>query len=176
MTLDGRETSVRVVEYFLEWKPSSSYSKSLERVLGSLPSGHLSGLSLVVLRDSRDLSAREKKGRLDRLRGVYYRAQGVKSARIELFIDKILLYWPAWFRKLPVIRFEIVHRVFFHELAHHIQTVQQGVKRPHSEEKTEELAKVLWRASFKARHPALVSVFAVIHRCLKAAQSLRGRS
>jgi hypothetical protein len=159
------------------------HAKQLELVLDSIPSRLLVGLDRVVLKLARDMSERERKrkglsGRerlpLSQARGSYGRARPSDGAYIQLFIDNIYEPWPNFVRRVPVLRFEILNHVFFHELGHHVQALKDP-RRRHSEKETDRLGRTLHRESFVRRHPLLVPWVWLFKRALRFWLRLRDR-
>ena len=151
------------------------HAKQLALVIESIPSRLLVGLDRVVLRLASDMSERERKrmGRagserlpLSQARGSYGRAQPSGGAYIQLFIDNIYSPWPRFVAKVPVLRFEILNQIFFHELSHHVQTLGNP-KRRQSEAETDRLAWKLHREYFIRAHPLLVPWVWLLMRVLR---------
>lgn len=163
---------VRVSEYYAESKPGLNYASSIRQVLRSVPPKYLRGLDCIILRDEPSLTTDERRKGLLRCQGVYVRGKGRRPPRVELFIDNILDEWPRWARYVPILRYEMVHRILFHELGHHVQDVLYH-RTSQPEAGAWSLANELSRHSFKKRHPLLVPFVKVAYRAVIALQRLR---
>lgn len=147
---------VRVIEAYSGKKPELDYASSIRRVLESLPPEYVSGLEAVVLRDEASLSRKELREGYADARGRYIRPRHqVKKPWIELYVDNILEEIPIFVRRMPVLRYEVVHRILFHEIGHHLQATLIP-KRHQPESGAWELADKMSRYSFRQRHPRLV--------------------
>lgn len=154
---------------------------SLTQTLKSVPLDYLRGLDSVVLRDTKALTTKERRSRvgrestpLDHAKGTYCHSHGGRKAYIELFIDNIMIGWPPWAERLPILRNEIVNEIFFHELAHHLQAIYEPL-RPQSERRAREVGRRLFQGSFRQRHPMLVPVVFLLRLIVRFAIEIRDR-
>lgn len=119
-----RALDVRVSTDYGTFRPPVDFTRSVGRLLRSVPSKYLTGLDSVILRDSSGLTREERKksgadsGKLPK--GAYYRGSGSTPPRIHLFIDN-MAQWSKRPLQLPVMRDFIIAKTLFHELGHHIQ-------------------------------------------------------
>lgn len=132
----------KFILYFQEFEDPLDFEPILREALDTVPSPLVGGLDSVILRDLASLGRREKSSRyvsrggrrrktLPQAKGLYYPADGSRSARIELFLDNILEEQPRWMFRIPMIREYLVAGVLFHEIGHHIH----AALKPTGEEK-----------------------------------------
>lgn len=149
----------RVVEHYKEWRAPAHYALAVRQVLATLPDSLLKGLEVVILRDASSVTRAEKrKGLADDVLGAYIRPKRRGPGKIHLVLDRILEPWPWWTHKIPIFRHEIVHRILFHELAHHAQELKHPGE-PHDEAKVRRAGIKMQGRSLRARHPMFRLVF-----------------
>lgn len=157
---------VRVVEHYADRSVGVGVADRIRVVLDSLPPESLRGLDAVILRDEKSLTTQEKRKGLADNYGAYVRSRsGRGPTEIHLFVDAIERDWPRWFRRLPILRYEIVHQMLFHELAHHLQDRETPGRR-HHEPDVVRRGRELHRDSFRSRHRLPFLAFRVVYRCL----------
>jgi hypothetical protein len=151
--------SPKVIWFCRGFEDPLGFDRILREALEAVPPELLGGLESVVLRDLASLGREERSTRfvsrggrrkktLSQAKGLYYSADGARSARIELFLDNILEERPRWFFRIPMIREYLVAGVLFHEVGHHIQ----AAVKPSREEK-EDVAQ-RWKADLFRRYAA----------------------
>lgn len=145
------------------YKPAVDYEGYLRSVLDRLPPEVLAGLGSIVLRDTASITSDEGArplaggASLYEASGVYYQAHGRNAARIELFVDTIRDGWPRWSKWTPILRYEIVGDVFFHELGHHVHYMENPrAKVSDKEEKATAIGTKLFSQYFRARYRFLI--------------------
>lgn len=122
---------IAINEAYRNYTPPVNASAVVHRLLSSVPSRYLQGLSCVVLTNESALSRRDRKGKAwsrkrkfdkSRILGRYHGAsrRGNSSPWIELRVDKIIEGLKGAPRWLPVAREIVFGHVLFHELGHHI--------------------------------------------------------
>jgi len=152
----------RVVEFFRDSTPVLDFRSEVEKALASLPVEYLSRLDSIVLRNRSELQSKERRTKLQagvpvtRATGFYASAKPPGGASITLFVDTIIDRWPNWFARVPVLPYEAVNRVLFHELGHHLQALE--ARRNQSEQEAVRIGERLHRRSFRKRRPLLVPV------------------
>lgn len=130
---------------------------TVERLLASIPAGHLSGLGTVVLTDAAAIGAgktRRVEGRKysrNACLGFYRRKQGGTPASIEIVVDNALDGWPAFVFALNLSRDLVLARVLFHELGHHLDAAI-GAAAPSGEAAAEDWNRRLGRLYFRRRY------------------------
>lgn len=162
--------------------------RQLERVLALVPGHLLGGLDRIVLRNASAMTRRQRRemGRSDRRRtpmkdalGSYGRARPPRGAYIQLFVDNIYRDFPErvlWIPlgRIPVLRYEVLNSIFFHELAHHVQALELPQKRQ-SEKETDRLGAELYARSFRRRLPLLVPFVVMLRKIGRLALACRRR-
>jgi hypothetical protein len=150
--VDNRER-VKIVESYVDYKPTLNYRNMVERLLATVPEKYLIGLDSVVLCNFSGLPQREKVGKIrrkknrfrrDNVAGLYKQAWRGQPAWIQLFVDKIDM--PPrplrWIRPLSDLAFG---SVLYHELGHHAHRL-----RPEFHDK-EDVAES-WSTRFAVNH------------------------
>jgi hypothetical protein len=104
---------------------------TVERLLSSLDSSHVTGLSGIVLTDAVQSTNGGQGNRSQRqvTLGKYYRRRNGEPAWIELTVDEILKQFRAPFDKLQYSRDLVIARVLYHELGHHLHATRRGIGR-----------------------------------------------
>jgi hypothetical protein len=157
----------KVITDFHGYEPPFDVAPIVERMLASVPSKYLVGLSKVVLTNSSGLSrkirrsvtkSRKRKVRIVKACGLYYQEWNNKPAWIQIFVDNTLKGWENGFwLRIPLLRESQLGGVLFHEIGHHIHYTT----RPEHREK-EDVADV-WKVRLeknyqRVRHPILRAV------------------
>ena len=104
---------------------------TVDRLLSSLDSSHVTGLSGIVLTDAVQSTNGGQGNRSQRqvTLGKYYRRRNGEPAWIELTVDEILKEFRAPFHKLQYSRDLVIARVLYHELGHHLHATRRGIGR-----------------------------------------------
>jgi hypothetical protein len=154
----------KIVSRYSGYVPPFDPEPIMTRMMDSVPSKYLVGLSEIVLTNSSGLSrrrrrsvtkSRSRKVRIAGTRGLYHSAGTSSRAWIEIFVDNALEPWRGglWL-KVPFIREIALKDVLFHEIGHHIHSAI----RPEFRER-EDVADVwkvrLEREYQRRRHPVL---------------------
>lgn len=148
---------MEIRQYYTKFEPRLEYARHIETIAHTLPEWAISGVGLVLLRDSFSLSRKEARETLAsgvptcEASGVYYRGHKGSPARIELFLDTILDSWPQWIIHAPILRYEIVGRVFCHELGHHV-FAKRHPTAPTNETEASAIGKALFSDYLRIRH------------------------
>jgi hypothetical protein len=101
------------------------FQRTVERLLGSLPSAHTQGLSAIMLTNSTRAMRREQKRSSRRHRrgvpiGRYHPAWRGERAWVELIVDRIVADIPKPLLQVQFVRDLVVGRVLYHEIGHHL--------------------------------------------------------
>lgn len=129
----------KIVTSYSGYTPPFDVEALVSRMLASVPSKYLNGLSEVVLTNSSGLSrkrrrsvtkARGRKVQIVEAGGLYHPAWQGSTPWIELFVDNILKRWQSgiWL-KLGFFRESLIGDVLFHEIGHHIHATVQPEHR-----------------------------------------------
>jgi hypothetical protein len=125
-----------IIENYNDFDPPANFRKLLDELLDSVPGKYLVGLKTILLTNEAALSrdqhrrktwSRNHKVRLADSRGWYQRASNTSQAEIYLNVDNIVRSEPPWTRRIPVLRYEALGTVLFHEIGHHIHAVHKPV-------------------------------------------------
>jgi hypothetical protein len=135
-----------------------------------VPANYLVGLKTVVLanqaavtRDERrrKVWSRNRKVRLAGTRGAYSYATNSSPATIWLYVDNICRSEPAWWRKIPVLRYMVPSDVLYHEIGHHIQATHRPV-HDEREDVADDWRRKLWANFLRKRYWYL---FPLLYMC-----------
>ena len=152
-----------IQENYSNFVPPPRFRKTVERLLASLPSGHLSGLESVVLTNSATLG----KGKTKRIRGrkypesaclgFYHRGTRENGPWIELVVDNIVSSAPEFMMRWQFLADLIVSGTLYHEVGHHLEGTIGSTSRA-GEQAAEAWAKRLKQSHFEKRYRLLVPV------------------
>ncbi len=151
-----------VITNFSGYTPPFDVVPIVERMVASVPSKYLIGLSQIVLTNSSGLSrklrrsvtkARKRKVKIVEAGGLYHAAWHGNRAWIEIFVDNTLKGWEKglWL-KIPFFREDRLSEVPFHEIGHHIHATT------HPEYRDKEDVADTWKRKlniqyFRNQHP-----------------------
>lgn len=148
---------MKIRQHYEEFEPSVDYAHYLERVISLVPRTRdkwtrPGSTSRFLEPDPPGNTKTLASGALAReASGIYYRAWQGSPARIELFLDTITGMWPAWIVHVPMFRYEIVGRVFFHELGHHV-FAKRNPTAPSNEREATEIGKSFFSSYLRSRY------------------------
>jgi hypothetical protein len=120
-----KPAALSVHEHYGDYRPPHWVKQTVDRLLRSLSSAHVGGLSAVVLTESskagkgRAARARGRKTRLRECLGYYRGAHAGEPAAVFLIVDNILKPHRR-FLWLPFVREAILGNVLYHEIGHHL--------------------------------------------------------
>jgi hypothetical protein len=129
-------TRPEIVENYRSFEPPANFNKMLEELLDAVPAKYFVGLRSIVLTNQSALTrdqrrqkvwSRNRKIRLADARGCYYGATKSSPATVWLYVDNILRSEPPRFRRMPILRYDALGTVLYHEIGHHIHAVHQPV-------------------------------------------------
>jgi hypothetical protein len=151
---DTRDAMVSVKEDFRAYAPPSWVAPTVRRLLDSLPSEHLIGLSSVVLTESGmtgRAKIRRRAGRKhspsERL-GFYRPTWRGELPCIYLVVDNIVAQNPL---PLQIARDFALAKVLFHEVGHHLNAKAGLISRT-EESSAEAWSRKLWPIHFQRRY------------------------
>jgi hypothetical protein len=125
-----------IVENYRDFEPPANFRRSLDELLDAVPTKYLVGLKTILLtnrtaltRDQRRQKtwSRNRKIRLADARGWYQGASRSSPASICLYVDNILQSEQPWMRRVPLLRYEALGTVLYHEIGHHIHAVHKPI-------------------------------------------------
>ena len=169
---------IKIQEYLRTYRPPLNYAKHIDSIVSQLPRQVTKDLGLILLRDTASLSRTEQRIKLREgkapadARGLYYRPDSGRPARIELYLDNILGEWPSWITKVPLLRYEIVGRVFFHELGHHVYALEHP-RSPRNEEVASSLGSAFLADYCRVRYRSLMPLVRLAKLVVAAIVSIR---
>ncbi len=148
---------VPIYENYRGYTPPLGVTKTVERLLSSIPPGHLAGIESVVLTNALTLGA----GKTNRIRGrkqerkaclgFYHPASSDSGPWIELIIDNIVpMPLPRMFRWSFVYDL-IFSDTVFHEVGHHLDATIGSPSRT-GENAADSWASILRRRYFREHH------------------------
>lgn len=123
-----------IVENYNQFEPPAQFREMLEELLDCVPAGHILGLKTIVLtnrsaltRDQRQEKSwsRNHMVRLADARGWYQAASRTSPASIYLCVDNIVQSEKPETHRIPIVRYNALGTVLFHEIGHHIHKVHK---------------------------------------------------
>jgi len=123
-----------IVENYDQFEPPGHFRGILEELLDSIPPSYLVGLRTIVLTNRSALTSDQRRQktwsrnhmvRLADARGWYRAANRTAPASIYLCVDNILQSEQPGNHRIPVIRYDALGTVLFHEVGHHIHKVHK---------------------------------------------------
>src|SRR5258708_1471683 len=125
-----------IIENYKNFEPPAKFRISLEELLDAAPEKYLVGLDAIVLTNQTALTrderrrktwSRNRKIRLADARGWYQRGTRISPANICLYVDNIMRSEQPGVRRIPILRYEALGTVLFHEIGHHIHAAHKPV-------------------------------------------------
>jgi len=172
-----------VVEQYKAFEPPIAFRGMLEELLDSVPANYLVGLKTIVLTNQKALGRDQKRQKtwsrnhMIRLADALdwsNRATRTTSASVFLLVDNIRRSEQSGMQGIPILRYEALGTVLFHEIGHHIHAVHKPVFKQR-EDVAENWSKKLFVRFIRKRYGYLVPFlypFGLIHRLLtKSAKS-----
>jgi hypothetical protein len=184
---DVAKSRPEIVESYRDYQPPVEIRKLVEDLLESVPSGYLAGLRTIVLtnqsaltRDQRrqKIWGRNRKYRLAEARGAYYEATRSRTASVWLLVDNILKWEPRWVLRAPLLRYEALSTVLYHEIGHHIHAVHRPIYEG-KENVAEDWSRNLSRRFYRRRYWYLMPLAypaSLILRIAKRIKKMSGRT
>src|SRR5215510_3360141 len=133
---DQQSIRPEILENYKDFEAPPNFRKLLDDLLESVPAKYLVGLKTIVLanqsaltRDQRrqKIWSRNRKVHLKEVRSCHYRATKSSPATVWLYVDNILRSEVPWFRRMPILRYDALGSVLYHEIGHHIHAVHKPV-------------------------------------------------
>jgi len=125
-----------IVENYRDFEPPTGFRRSLDQLLDTVPEKYLVGLEAIVLTNQAALTrderrektwSRNHKIKLADSLGWYQSASRTSPANIRLNVDNILRSEDPRTRRIPLLRYEALGTVLFHEIGHHIHAAHKPV-------------------------------------------------
>ncbi|HEV8574684.1 MAG TPA: hypothetical protein VGR43_08250 [Dehalococcoidia bacterium] len=122
--------SLEIVTEYRDYTPYVDVTSSVRYLVDSVPAQFFIALNQVVLTNATAPSRHERRRRVRSrnlkrqakdARALYHGASQDGSARIELFVDRVLEGVPRAAQLIPFVRDLLIASVLYHELGHHIQ-------------------------------------------------------
>jgi hypothetical protein len=157
---DAGDTRPSLVENYRDYIPPANLRQLVEDLLESVPPNDLRGLNAIVLcnrsaltRDQRrqKIWGRNRKYPLTEARGLYYEATKARPAMVWLLVDNILKSEPSWVLRTPILRYQSLSTVLFHEIGHHIHAVHKPIYEG-KENVADDWGRKLGRRFFRKRY------------------------
>jgi hypothetical protein len=166
----GQDMLPEIVENYRDFEPPPNFRKMTEELLDSVPQKYLNGLKTITLTNRTALSrkqrqqelwSRNSKVALADCLGTCQHATKSSNAVVCLYVDNILQSWPPWIWRIPVIRYQLIWKVLYHEVGHHIHAVHKPIFEGR-ENVAETWEKKLGKDFFRKRYWHLVPVVYVL--------------
>jgi hypothetical protein len=170
-----------IVDGYRDYQPPPEFRKLVENLLKSVPSNYLVGLNTIVLtnqsaltRDQRrqKIWGRNRKYPLAEARGAYYEATRSRPASVWLLVDNILKSEPPWVLRAPLLRYNALSNVLYHEVGHHIHAVHRPIYQG-KENVAEDWSRKLSRRFHRRRYWYLMPVAYPISLAVRCAKRMR---
>ena len=148
---------ITVNENYKNYTSSKTVRRTIERLLSSVPAGHLSGLTSVVLTNSQALGkgktkrVRGRKYPENTCRGFYHHASRESGAWVEIVVDNIADTVPEFFLRWNFLSDLLFSETLFHEVGHHLDATIGSPSRT-GEAAAHEWSKRLARRYFRRRY------------------------
>lgn len=129
-------TSPTIVETYRGYVPPPCFLQLVKDLLKAVPSRYLAGLQAIILTNQtgetrkqkrQKVWSRNRKVRLGDALGYYSPATRSAQASICLHVDNILNEMQAWELRVPLLRYEPVASVLYHEIGHHIHAEHKPI-------------------------------------------------
>ena len=130
------ETSPTIVEAYRDYAPSPTFRRLVQDLLKAVPPRYLVGLKTIILTNQaagtraqkrQKLWSRNRKIRLADALGYYSAATRSSQATIVLHVDSILKGMRPWELRAPLLCYEPLATVLYHEIGHHIHAEHKPV-------------------------------------------------
>lgn len=130
------EISPTIVEDYLDYSPPPIFRQTLHELLKAVPSRYLVGLKTITLTNQaagtraqkrKKAWSRNRKIRLSDAQGYYSAATRSSQATIVLHVDNILKGMRPWELRAPLLCYEPLATVLYHEIGHHIHAEHKPV-------------------------------------------------
>jgi|HubBroStandDraft_1064217.scaffolds.fasta_scaffold122474_2 hypothetical protein len=165
-----------VTDFAAGYVPPFNVAATIEKLLDSVPSKFLNGLSEIVLTNTAGLPrrlrrsmtrSRKRKVKTAVARGLYYQEWNGRPAWIKIYIDNTLRGWEKglWLR-FRFFREMVLGDVLFHEIGHHIHKAVRPEFRER-EDVADDWKTKLQRQQFALQHPFQRAVIRMFHPLLK---------
>lgn len=177
----GKGARPEIVENYRDFEPPANFRIMTEELLDSVPQKYLDGLKTIILTNRTALSRKQRQKKLwSRNRkvaladclGTYQHATKSSNAVVWLYVDNILKSWPSWICRVPVVRYQLIWMVLYHEVGHHIHAVHKPIFEGR-ENVAENWEKKLGRHFFRARYWYLVPVMYPIGIFLRLVERIK---
>jgi hypothetical protein len=162
---------ILIHENYSGYVPARSIRGSAERLISSLPSGHLAGLQSLVLTNSAKLGVgktkriKGRKYREDACLGFYHEQTRKSAPWIEIVVDNIVGGTPAVLLRLRVFTDLVLADTVFHEVGHHLEKTIGAPSRV-GEDAANAWRRILLRKYFRSRYPVISLLWRAVRRWL----------
>jgi hypothetical protein len=163
---------ISIYENYKNYTPAKTVRRTIERLLSSVPTGHLAGLASVVLTNSQALG----KGKTKRIRGrkypentclgFYHAASQNSGAWIEVVIDNVTNTAPEICLRWKFLSDLIFSETLFHEIGHHLDATIGSPART-GEAAADEWSRRLRKRHFRRRYWYLLPLLRLASTILK---------
>jgi len=149
-----------IVEDYRDYHPPVGIKQLLDDLLEAVPSKYLKGLTTIVLTNKSGLTrdqrrqkiwGRNRKYPLAEARGAYYEATRYRTASVWPLLDNILQHEPPWVLRAPLLRYNALSSVMYHEIGHHIHAVHRPIfegKENVAEDWSRNLSRLFYRRRY----------------------------
>jgi hypothetical protein len=131
---DRAQARPDIVENYKDFDPPANVRQIVEELVDAVPQKYLNGLKTILLTNLSALSrnqrrqkmwSRNRKIGVEQARGSYARATKSSSAMVRIYVDNALESWPPWTLRMPLMRYQVLADVLYHEIGHHIHAVHK---------------------------------------------------
>ena len=171
----------RIIECYADYNPPPGIATIVEGLLGHVPNELYIGLGEIQLTDSSTLSragsrrATSERVPIGQTKALYWPPSLGASARIDIYLDKVLNRVPSPLRRLNLLKEITIAEVLFHELGHHFQTqTKYRLRKSKQEVFAHQCSAMLLRRFIDKKYKFLKPVFAVLNKGLDIRDSISG--
>jgi hypothetical protein len=177
------ETSPAIVEAYRDYAPPPTFRRLVQDLLKAVPRRYFLGLKTIILTnkagESRDRKrqkvwSRNRKIKLVDARGYYSPATRSSEATIVLHVDNILQGMRPWELKAPLLCYEPLATVLYHEIGHHIHAEHKPVYKG-KEDIAEDWSGKLSARFYRQHYWYLMPLFYPFWFLIKAYRWIAGR-
>jgi hypothetical protein len=177
------ETSPAIVEAYRDYSPPPTFRRLVQDLLRAVPRRYFLGLKTIILTnkagESRDRKrqkvwSRNRKIKLVDAQGYYSPATRSSEATIVLHVDNILQGMRPWELKAPLLCYEPLATVLYHEIGHHIHAKHKPVYKG-KEDIAEDWSGKLSARFYRQHYWYLMPLFYPFWFLIKAYRWIAGR-
>lgn len=174
---------VQVHESYKEFAPRPDVVAAVNRLVSSIPSEYLVGLSSIVLTNAAAVPSDRtwrlggQKWRPRESYSVYHRATRDAAPWIELIIDNLFAEWPPLLLRFKVVQDLVIGSTLYHEVGHHVDARIGGRRERESgaDEWSRKLSRIHFRRKYWYLAPAILPARSLVRLLIRLRDAIRRR-